>query len=185
MREIVSSAPKSTLTCAIEPSGSGTPPCDVPVWIEILLIPMAPARRPSRLARNTAMKASNSSGVEFLPPTSPISPPTEIVTPSGSCARMKAVSSAHTSPFFCCCASCPGWERSTRVELSTSMLKKPAWMPSTVNVLTASTSAAGSAAYFFAFIWKWSPWRNSGPRQPSRRAAAMTTNVYSAGRWSV
>jgi len=45
MRDSESSASKSTLTWAIEPSGSGTPPWLVPVWIEILLIPAFPRRR--------------------------------------------------------------------------------------------------------------------------------------------
>ena len=51
--------------------------------------------------------------------------------------------------------------------------------------MTAFFSATGSAAYFLALIWKWSPWMNTGPFQPSRSAAASTTNTYSPGRWSV
>jgi len=50
---------------------------------------------------------------------------------------------------------------------------------------TASTSAAGSTLYFFAFTWKWSPWMKSGPWYPSRNAAASATATYSAGRCSV
>ena len=33
-----------------------------------------------------------------------------------------------------------------------------------------------------ALIWKWSPWMNTGPRKPSRIAAASITATYSAGR---
>ena len=43
------------------------------------------------------MKACSSSTVLFFMPTSPISAPTETVTPSGSCARMNAVISAARS----------------------------------------------------------------------------------------
>ena len=42
MRLSLSSVSKSTLTLAIVPSGSTTPPCDVPVWMLILLMPTAP-----------------------------------------------------------------------------------------------------------------------------------------------
>src|SRR6059036_192901 len=48
IRDRFSSASKSTWTWAIEPSGSGTPPCDVPVWIEILLMPAMPAAADER-----------------------------------------------------------------------------------------------------------------------------------------
>ena len=43
----------------------------------------------------------------------------------------------------------------------------------------------GSTANFLALTWKWSPWMNTGPRNPSRSAAASITATYSAGRWSV
>ena len=40
-------------------------------------------------------------------------------------------------------------------------------------------------AYFLAFTWKWSPCRKSGPRKPSRSAAASMIAAYSCGRCSV
>ena len=93
-----SSVPKSSLTSATPPPGSGTPPCEVPVWTLTLDRPRASApalasssrRKPSRYARS-------SSSVEFCLPTSPISPPIETVSPSSSSARMSAASSAARS----------------------------------------------------------------------------------------
>jgi hypothetical protein len=51
--------------------------------------------------------------------------------------------------------------------------------------LTARSSGSGSALYFLAFTWKWSPWMKSGPLHPSLMAEAIITATYSAGRWSV
>ena len=58
----------------------------------------------------------------FLPPTSPISAPTETVTPSGSRSRMNLVVSAARSKLTRCCSSSVGCDRSTSVDVSTSML---------------------------------------------------------------
>jgi hypothetical protein len=57
-----------------------------------------------------------------LPPTSPISPPTDTVTPLGSCWRMKAVKSAARLTFTSCCSSSVALSRSTSVDVSMSML---------------------------------------------------------------
>ena len=65
------------------------------------------------------------------------------------------------------------------------MFRKPAPIASRVRSRSPSSSAAGSAAHFVALNWKWSPWRKTGVRHPSRSAAARITAVYSAGRWSV
>src|SRR5207244_457416 len=46
----------------------------------------------------------------------------------------------------------------------------------------ACSSASGSAAYFLALTWTWSPWMKSGPVKPSRSAAAVITATYSPGR---
>ena len=107
---------------ATVPSGSGTPPWLVPVWIEILLMPGLPGASLAMSFAYPSTKAVNSSAVEFLPPTSPISPPTETVTPWGSCLRMNAVTSAQTRLLSACCSACVGLDRSTSVEVSTSML---------------------------------------------------------------
>ena len=48
-----------------------------------------------------------------------------------------------------------------------------------------TTSAAASTLYFLAFTWKWSPCTKTGPRYPSRSAAARITATYSEGRCSV
>ena len=85
-RESSSSVSKSIATWATEPSGSTTPPWVEPVWTLILLGPLTPAPRSS--SASPSMKARSSSAVVFRPPTSPISTPTEIVTPSGSRERM-------------------------------------------------------------------------------------------------
>jgi len=68
------------------------------------------------------MKARSSVSVEFLPPTSPISPPTEMVMPFGSSPRMKAVSSAQRRVFSACCSGMVALLKSTSVLVSTSML---------------------------------------------------------------
>ena len=44
------SAWRSSFTSAIEPSGSTTPPCEVPVCTEILLMPVGPPRAPASAA---------------------------------------------------------------------------------------------------------------------------------------
>ena len=86
----------SSLTAAIEPSGSTTPPCDVPVCTLIFESPstFAPVRSLS-VALKPSMNARSSGTVLLCAPTSPISPPTEIVTASGSISRMyRAMSTA-------------------------------------------------------------------------------------------
>jgi hypothetical protein len=75
---------KSSLTSAIEPSGSTTPPCEVPDWTLIFEMPAMPF---GKLRRNPFMYPRSSSTVLLCEPTSPISPPTEIVTPRGSSPR--------------------------------------------------------------------------------------------------
>ncbi len=66
-----------------------------------------------------------------------------------------------------------------------SMFRKPAPIASRVRSLRPFSSLCGSLAHFVALNWKWSPCRKTGVCQPSRMAAASTTAVYSAGRWSV
>ncbi len=44
-----------------------------------------------------------------------------------------------------------------------SMLRKSASMASLIRSRSACVSAAGSAAYFLALAWKWSPWMKMGP----------------------
>ena len=58
------------------------------------------------------MKAASSSTVEFFPPTSPISPPTDTVTPSGSRPRTWAVNSAVRRAFSACCSARVGFDLS-------------------------------------------------------------------------
>ena len=70
------------------------------------------------------MKARSSSGVVLWCPTSPISAPTEIVTPAGSRSRTSRVKCAVSSAFSRCCSTTVGSDRSTTVEASMSMLKK-------------------------------------------------------------
>jgi len=124
--ESACSVSKSSFTVATPPPGSGTPPWLVPVWIEILLIPGLPGASFASCALNPSTNATSSSAVEFLPPTSPISPPTDTVVPAGSCLRMNVAISAHTRAFAACCSACVGCDRSTSVEVSTSMLWNPA-----------------------------------------------------------
>src|SRR5450830_651437 len=117
------------------------------------------------------MKARNSSGVETSLPTSPISPPIEIVTPFGSRARMKRVKRAAFSKFCRCWRASVGWDMSTSVDVSMSMFRKPAGIASSMSASMARLSAPASVANFFAFIWKWSPWMKTEPRCPSLIAA--------------
>ena len=145
---------KSSLTLAIEPSGKTTPPCVVPVCTLIFEIPLTPA---SNRPRYPAIKALRSSTVLFLLPTSPISPPTEIVIPSGSRLRMNLVISAVTQQFFSCCSSRVSLSKSTRVEASMSMFKNPAFIESRIKFLIAFTSFSGSELYLPRLAWKWSP----------------------------
>src|SRR5215208_294792 len=79
---------KSSLTSATPPAGSGTPPCEVPVWTLTFDSPVAPAARWSSSRRYPSRYARSSPSVEFCFPTSPISPPTETVTPSVSSERI-------------------------------------------------------------------------------------------------
>jgi hypothetical protein len=85
---------RSSWTSAMLPSGRTTPPCDVPDWTLILDRPAIPF---GRVLLNPSMKARNSGSVEFSVPTSPISPPAEIVTPFGSAARTARRMSMPTS----------------------------------------------------------------------------------------
>ena len=76
------------------PSGSGTPPCDVPVWTLTLR-----EAGGAGLARLELALVAGEVGAQLvlgrvLLPTSPISPPTLTVTPSGSSERISAVISA-------------------------------------------------------------------------------------------
>jgi hypothetical protein len=90
-----SSVPKSSLTSATPPPGSGTPPCDVPVWTLTLESPTVDGPdRESSSPRYPSRYARSSSSVEFCLPTSPISPPTDTVMSTGSTSRMSAVISA-------------------------------------------------------------------------------------------
>ena len=75
------------------PSGRTTPPWEVPVWMLILLMPWRlPALRV--VAFHEGVQVFRRA---VLLPTSPISPPIEIVKPFGSWSRMKRVKSAHSS----------------------------------------------------------------------------------------
>ncbi len=123
--------------------------------------------------------------MELAFPTSPISPPMLTVTPSGSMVRISAVSSTLLAALTRCSSAGVGWERSTSVELSMSMFRKPAATASLVSCLSPSSSAPGSAAHLVALNWKWSPCRKTGPTHSDRMAAARMAAVYSAGRWSV
>ena len=89
------------------------------------------------------MKARNSSGVETSLPTSPISPPIEIVTPFGSRARMKRVKCAAFSKFCRCWRASVGWDMSTSVEVSMSMFRKPAGIASSMSASMARLLGAG------------------------------------------
>lgn len=62
-----------------------------------------------------------------------------------------------------------------------SILKKLAATCSRITSDRRWISAAESLAKLPAFTWSWSAWRKSGPRDPSRMAAARTPAVYSAG----
>ena len=118
-------------------------------------------------------------------PTSPISPPMLMVTPSACSSRISRVNDAVLSALTCCCSVTVGSDRSTSVDESMSMLQKPAAIASRVRSRRPSISAAGSVDHFVALNWKWSPCRKTGPGQRSRMAAARMTAAYSAGRWSV
>ena len=84
-----------------------------------------------------------------------------------------------------CCASSVGFERSTSVDVSMSIWRKPAGIASSISASIALTSLSAFSFIFFGFVWKWSPWMKKGPCHPSRIAAASTTAAYSAGRCSV
>ena len=88
------SVSRSSATSAIDPSGSTTPPCDVPDCTLIFERPSVPGGHRSASVRfNPSMNARSSSTVLLCDPTSPISPPTEITTPFGCSSRMYCVMS--------------------------------------------------------------------------------------------
>ena len=103
--------------------------------------------------RYTFMYARNSSGVEFSLPTSPISPPTEIGIPFGSRSRMYFVNRAHSVALTSCCASSVGFERSTSVDVSMSICRKPAGIASSMSAWMAAISLSADSAIFFGFVW--------------------------------
>ena len=90
------------------PSALTKPPCAVPVWTLILLRPTRLAPRSFSFRLKPFMYACSSCTSEFLPPTSPISPPTDTVTPFGSCCRMNAAKSAASVTLTSCCSSSVG-----------------------------------------------------------------------------
>jgi hypothetical protein len=111
------------------------------------------------------MKACSSSGVEFSVPTSPISPPMEIVTPLG-------LERAHVARQL-------DGRRVVRALLRVVVGLREVDERGRVHVdvveagvdrldgelLDGVTSVTGSTAHFLAFTWKWSPWMNTGPAE--------------------
>ena len=98
---------------------------------------------------------------------------------------MNFVKRAQRVALTSCCASSVGFERSTSVDVSMSIWKKPAGIASSMSASIAPISCSGACFIFFGFVWKWSPWRKNGPVHSSRIAAASMTAAYSAGRCSV
>ena len=86
-------------------------------------------------------------------PTSPISPPIEIGIARGSRSRMNRVKRAESSALTRCCSSRVGCERSTSVEVSMSIWKKPAGIASSIRASMAAISFSGSSFIFFGLVW--------------------------------
>jgi len=142
------------------PSGATKPPCAVPVWMLILLMPVSLPRaalypfmkgaqfvRVRVLAADLADLAANRDGhtLGF-----------EAADVAGEVGRQLAVHGAAARRASAC-------RESTSVEVSISMLKKPAAISSVMRARSAFNSLSRSGlAYFFAFTWTWSPWMNGG-----------------------